>query len=137
VVNGTAPVWQLGQGWYNPEGDHRWIAPEAIARLLRPRGASRFQVRVKIYQGVLNAVGPLTLRLSIGEAELEPRRFSTEGWHQETWELPAADRETPDAPVRIRFQSSPPYQPPGETGLRSIAVGAFGFLDGRSTEPPK
>jgi hypothetical protein len=67
VVNGTAPVWQLEQGWYNPEGDYRWIAPEAAARLARPAGASRFEVRVKIYQGVLNSVGPLTLRVSIGE----------------------------------------------------------------------
>ncbi len=39
VVNGAAPVWQLEQGWYNPEGDHRWIATEATARLARPAGA--------------------------------------------------------------------------------------------------
>jgi len=123
TVNGTAPVWQFDEGWYNSEGDHRWIAPEAAARLARPEGATRFEVRVKIYQGVLNSVGPLTLRVSIGERELEPRRFSTDGWHTETWDLPPA----PPGVVRIVFRSSPPYQPTDDAGLRSIAVGAFGF----------
>jgi len=131
VVNGAAPVWQLEQGWYNPEGDHRWIAPEAAARLARPAGASRFEVRVKIYQGVLNSVGPLTLRVSIGDVALEPRRFSTDGWHTETWDLPPA----PAGLARIGFRSSPPFQPTDDVGLRSIAVGAFGFVT--AIEPPK
>jgi hypothetical protein len=131
VVNGTAPVWQLERGWYNPEGDHRWIAPEATARLMRPAGAARFEVRVKIYQGVLNSVGPLTLGLSVGGMALVPRRFSTEGWHTETWDLPS----TPAGPVRIAFHSSPPYQPTDDVGLRSIAVGAFGFVT--ATGSPK
>ncbi len=132
VVDGAARVWQLEQGWYDQEGDHRWIAPQATARLTRPPGAAGFQVRVKIYQGVLDAVGPLTLRITLadttgdttGEAALEPRRFSSGGWQTATWPLaPAAA-----GPVRIVFQSSPPYQPPDDKSLRSIAVGAFGFV---------
>jgi hypothetical protein len=59
-----------------------------------------------------------------GDEDLEPRRFATDGWHTESWDLPAA----PAGPVRVAFRSSPPYQPIDDVGLRSIAVGAFGFV---------
>src|ERR1700694_1158478 len=38
------PNFQLGEGWYNDEGDHRWIAPHAEVTLRRPADSKEFEI---------------------------------------------------------------------------------------------
>jgi hypothetical protein len=121
-IGDSVPVWQLEDGWYGPEGAYRWIAPEATARLSRPEGARRFELRVNVGPELLSKAGPQTVRITLNGSELPPRRFAEPGWQDIEWELEPA----PAGPVKVGFRVDPGFRPPGERPL-GIAIGAFGF----------
>jgi hypothetical protein len=121
--NFATPVWQLGEGWSNPEGGYRWIAPDATARLARPEGAARFELRVLINPPLLQNAGTLAVQISIDDTQLAPRRVSQSGWQTIEWDLPAAPAGTANIAIHI----DPPFHPDGEPRTLGIAVGSFGF----------
>jgi hypothetical protein len=116
-------VWQLGEGWSNPEGGFRWIAPQATARLDRPEGAARFELRVLVNTAVLQSTGLVTVRVSLNSADLAPQRITELGWHVLEWDLPAA----PAGATSVTIQTDPPFHAPGDPRTLGIAVGSFGF----------
>jgi hypothetical protein len=119
----ATPIWQLGKGWYGPENGFRWIAPEAQARLGRPAGATKFALRALITSTLLDSVGPVTVHISIGDRDLEPRRVTQPGWQTLDWPLaPAAA-----GPVQISIRTEPPFRPAGDPRTLGIAIGDFGF----------
>lgn len=122
-IDGAAPPWQLLEGWYGLEGAYRWIAPAAAARLNRPEGARRFDLRVNVGQEMLRRAGPPTVRISLNGQNLEPRSFQEPGWQDAQWDIPPA----PPGPVQVKFQVVPGFQAPGDPRRLGIAVGAFGF----------
>ncbi|MGA3098215.1 MAG: hypothetical protein ABSF25_17310 [Bryobacteraceae bacterium] len=122
-IDSPASLWQLGEGWYGLEGDYRWIAPAASARLDRPEGARRFELRLNVGQDMLRQAGPPTVRISLNGQNLEPRSFRKSGWQEAQWDLPAAR----PGPVQVTFQVTPGFQAPGDSRKLGIAVGAFGF----------
>jgi hypothetical protein len=107
-MNGATPVWQLLEGWHDPEANYRWTATDAVARLDRPDGATKFALRIMVVQ-------PVTVRVRLGSSDLAPRQFTGSGWQTAEWELAPA----PAGPARIEFHS--------DTAPLGIAVGAFGF----------
>jgi len=119
----ATPVWQLEKGWYGPENGFRWIAPAAAARLERPEGATRFQLRVFPNTTLLDKVGPVTVHVSIGDRELEPQRVTQAGWQTLEWLLPPA----PAGAVQVSIRTEPPFQPSGDPRTLGIPVGDFGF----------
>jgi hypothetical protein len=121
-MNGGTPLWQLGAGWNGPEGEYRWIAPEASARLARPKGARRFALRVNVGPELLSKAGPQTVRVSLNGQPLEPRQFAEAGWHETEWELEAAAA----GPVEVKLQVEPGMRLDDGRTL-GIAVGGFGF----------
>jgi len=125
----AAPVWQLEQGWFDPEADYHWTAPVAVARLARPFNATHFALRVLVGPARLQALGPVRLRVWLNQRELEPRQFVNPGWQDVQWDIP------PDAPgtVRMKLEADPPFQPPGHGPTLGIAVGAFGFVNADSS----
>ena len=122
-IDGAIQPWQLGEGWYGLEGAYRWIAPAAAARLNRPEGARRFELRVNVGQEMLRQAGPPTVRISLNGQDLEPRNFQEPGWQEAQWDLPAA----PPGPVQVTFRVTPGFQAPGDPRKLGIAIGAFGF----------
>jgi hypothetical protein len=122
-MDGSTPPWQLGEGWYDLEGDYRWIAPAATARLNRPEGARRFQLRVNVGEEMLRQAGPPTVRISLGGRNLAPRGFTEPGWQEAQWDLPPG----PPGQVQVTFQITPGFQAPGDARKLGIAVGSFGF----------
>jgi hypothetical protein len=114
---------QLEAGWYGLEGDYRWIAPAATARLARPAGARRFELRVNLGTELLRDAGPITVRVSLDGVDLDPRRFTAPGWQTAAWELAPA----PAGMVRVAFLTQPPYRPPHDARVLGIAIGGFGF----------
>jgi len=119
----ATPIWQLQEGWYGPENGFRWIAPAAAASLERPAAAARFELRVLASTTLLEKAGPVTLRVLIGDRQLEPRRFTEPGWQTATWQLPPG----PACATRVAIQTEPPFQPVGDPRILGIAVGSFGF----------
>jgi hypothetical protein len=123
-ANTGTPVWQLTEGWSNPEGGFRWIAPYTTALLDRPAGASHFELRL-LASGARMEGGPLTVQVSVNGAGLAPRRVTQAGWQTLDWDLPAA----PAGSANIAIRTDPPFHPGGDPRALGIAVGAFGFRD--------
>jgi hypothetical protein len=122
-TNSGTPVWQLGEGWSNPEGGFRWIAPLATARLLRPEGAARFEMRVLASTGLLQSAGTVTVRVSLNDVDLAPQRVTEAGWQVLQWNLAAA----PAGTANVTIKTDPPFHPSGDPRTLGIAVGSFGF----------
>jgi hypothetical protein len=122
-ANSGTPVWQLGEGWSNPEGGFRWIAPYATARLDRPAGARRFEMRVVANAPLLQNAGTVTVQVSVDGAPLPARSVSQTDWQTLEWDLPAA----PPGTANIAISVAPPFHPPGDPRTLGIAVGSFGF----------
>jgi hypothetical protein len=119
----ATPIWQLEKGWYAAENGFRWIAPTATARLARPEGATRFQLRVLVTSTLLDKVGPVTVHVSIGDRELQPRLIAKPGWQPLDWPLPPASAGS----VQVSIHSEPPFQPSGDPRTLGVAVSDFGF----------
>ena len=122
-TNAGTPVWQLGEGWSNPEGGYRWIAPLATARLDRPEGATRFELRVMANAGVLQNSATVTVQVTLNDVGLPPQRITQLGWQVLGWELAAA----PAGEANVTIRVDPPLHPAGDPRTLGIAVGSFGF----------
>lgn len=122
-TNSGTPLWQLGEGWSNPEGGFRWIAPLATARLNRPGGAARFALRVLANTTLLQSAGAVTVQVSLNGVELPPQRVTEAGWQVLNWDLAAA----PAGSVDVTIRTDPPFRPAGDPRTLGIAVGSFGF----------
>ena len=122
-ANVGTPIWQLGNGWSNPEGGFRWIAPLTTARLARPEGAGKFELRVLANTTLLQSVGPVTVRVSLNDVELAPQRVTQPGWDVLQWNLAAA----PAGTTQVTIRTDPPFRAPGDPRTLGIAVGGFGF----------
>jgi hypothetical protein len=123
-TNTGTPVWQLGEGWSNPEGGFRWAAPLATARLDRPAEATRFEMRVMANDALLkNAGGAVTVQVSLNGVDLPPQKVAQIGWQMLTWNLPAATAGAVD----VTIHSDPPFHPAGDPRTLGIAIGSFGF----------
>jgi hypothetical protein len=122
-ANSGTPVWQLGEGWSNPEGGFRWIAPLATARLARPEGAARFEMRVLANAPLLQNAGTVTVQVSLNDTALLPQRVTEAGWHVLSWKPTAAPEGTANVTIKI----DPPFHPAGDPRTLGIAVGSFGF----------
>ena len=122
-ANTGTPLWQLGEGWSNPEGGFRWIAPLATAQLARPGGASRFELRVLANTTLLQSAGTVTVQVSLNDVELAPQQLVQPGWQVLHWDLAAA----PAGPVNVTIRTSPPFHAAGDPRTLGIAVGSLGF----------
>jgi hypothetical protein len=119
------PVWQLIEGWYEAENTFRWAKPRAVARLWKPAGARRFELRVNVGEGFLREVGRPHVVVSIDGAKLGEAAFQSPGW--QTAHFPVAPG--PAATVVVQFDS-PLYKPAsGDPRSLGIPVGAFGFQE--------
>ncbi len=121
--NTGTPVWQLGEGWSNPEGGFRWIAPHATARLERPDGAAHFELRVLANTSLLQSAGTVTVQISLNDVALTAKRVTQAGWQTLAWDLAAA----PTGTANVTIRTDPPFRPPGDPRTLGIAVGSFGF----------
>jgi hypothetical protein len=122
-TNIATPLWQLGEGWSNPEGGFRWIAPVASVRLDRPGGAARFELRVLASTTLLQSAGTVTVQVSLNGVELPPRRVTEPGWQVLQWDLvPGAA-----GAVNVTIRTAPPFHPAGDPRTLGIAVGSLGF----------
>ena len=122
-ANSGTPLWQLGEGWSNPEGGFRWIAPLATARLERPEGAARFELRVLANTTLIESAGTVTVQVSLNDVELPPQRVTQVGWQALNWNLAAA----PAGTANVTIKTGPPFHPSGDPRTLGIAVGSFGF----------
>jgi hypothetical protein len=124
AMDPATPVWQLGEGWYSLEDTYRWFRPGATARLWRPAGARRFEMRVNIGQEQMNTVGVQEVTVTVGGTKLEPRRFPRLAWQTQGWNLaPAAE-----GAVEVTLEVAPPFRPGNESRVLGLAVGGFGFV---------
>ena len=122
-TNSATPLWQLGEGWSNPEGGFRWIAPFATARLARPAGGARFEMRVMAIAPLLQKTGRVTVQLSLDGKPLPAQSVPRTDWQTLQWDLPAA----PPGTANIAITVAPPFEPPGDPRTLGIPVGSFGF----------
>jgi hypothetical protein len=122
-MDGSEVVEQLVQGWYGSEGDHRWTAPAATARLMRPEGPARFELRAQASDAEIQAVHAVTIKVALDGRELGSHTFTHSGWQTLTWNLPAA----PAGSANVTITSSPTFHPQGDRRTLGVAVGALGF----------
>lgn len=118
------PVWLLGEGWYQWEGNFRWTKPRAFAAIRRPEDAKHFSVTVNIGPGYIQAVRKSTLTVLLNGVELGSRTFTEQGWRTETFNLPDA----PPGPANVEFRVDPPFIPSSaDPRPLGIPIGGFGF----------
>jgi hypothetical protein len=118
------PVWQLGKGWYQREGNYRWTMPRAVAHVRRPAGSNEFQVTVNIGPDYIRAVGKVTLTVRMNGVELGSRTFTQNGWLTEKFSVPPG----PEGNVDVEFLVDPPFRPKnGDPRALGIPIAAFGF----------
>ena len=122
-ANSATPMWQLGDGWSNPEGGFRWISPNTTAKLERPDGASHFEMRVLANSTLMQSAGTVTVQVSLNGVDLPAQKITQAGWHSLTWDLPSA----PAGPVSLTIHTDPPFHSGGDPRTLGIAVGALGF----------
>ena len=122
-ANIATPIWQLGEGWSNPEGGFRWIAPQSSVSLARPEGAARFELRVLAPTTLLQSAGTVTVEVSWSGAGLAPQSITRPGWQVLSWNLDAA----PAGPVTVAIHTAPPIHVAGDPRTLGIAVGSLGF----------
>jgi hypothetical protein len=72
----------------------------------------------------MESAGPQQVRVTIGDVQLEPRRFPALAWQTTRWNL-APGKE---GPVDVRFEVDPGFRPGNETRVLGLAVGGFGFV---------
>jgi hypothetical protein len=122
------PFWQLEDGWHKQEGGYRWSKPHAEVSLMRPEGATRFELGVNIGPGHIAAVGPIRVRVAVDGVVVGEAVFTKQGWQTVGWNV----APKPAARVRAVLDVTPPFHP-GATDPRvlGVAVGSIGYPDSR------
>jgi hypothetical protein len=116
-------IWQLGEGWYEPEGAYRWTRPRAAAILRRPAGAAVFEIKVNVGDAFIGAVKRTQVRVLIDGSPAGAAEFRRPGW--DTVSFPVKTAAGGDATVEIL--AAPEFRPPNDPRKLGIAIGAFGF----------
>jgi hypothetical protein len=122
AMDGSAPAWQSGPGWYEPEEGFRWTAPEASATLDPPAGARQFELVVQISPDQLRRTGLLTIAVSLDGTGIGRREFREAGKQISLWPV----REAGAGLVKAGIRVSPEYRPDGARRLGAAVVG-LGF----------
>ena len=120
-IGADTPIWQLEQGWYEPEGTFRWTQPVATARLWRPRDARRFELVVNVGPEYIQQIRRSHVEVSLNGVVVGAQDFTESGWHTARWDLPTG---TP-GPAEMTMRTSPELVRSRTLG---IAVVGFGFV---------
>jgi len=123
IMDPLTPVWQLTDGWSSLEGDFRWIAPHATARLQRPSAATRFEVVFNAGPQLIAALGHSDVRVRLNGVPIGSARLSEAGAHTVDWTLAPA----PAGAVEVEFDADPPFHVPSDGRTLGISIMAFGF----------
>lgn len=112
------PNFQLGEGWYNDEGDHRWIAPRAEVTLRRPADSKEFEVvavtpcsKVTVFEDGVS-LGTQTCFNSNGNPATV------------RWKLHGVGGDN----KKVVIQTEPPAHRPGDARTLGIDVRAMGYV---------
>jgi hypothetical protein len=122
-MDSDTPVWQLLEGWFPQENDYRWTQARAQARLRRPPGANRFELRVNVGQRQLDLHHRGRIEVFLAGRSLGIQEFPDPGLHTHLYPIPAGLPES----VAVEFRVDPPLRPPGEARTLGLALGGFGF----------
>jgi hypothetical protein len=118
------PIWQFGDGWFPRENKFRWTRPMAWATLMRPADAKHFSVTANFSPVHIAEAGTVHLKVIANGEEIGSHDFNRGGWQTVEWTV----KPGPEGPVRVEFQSDPPYRPKNDPRTLGIALGAFGYL---------
>ncbi len=123
-LDGSTPVWALGEGWRQPEPRFRWTLAKATATLDRPANARAFRITLNIGPDQLKSRGGAGVKVFLGEELIGEAEFREEGWMTAEWKL----KPSPPGPVIVRLETPERYQVP-RSGLPplGVAVMEFGF----------
>ncbi|MEP7362213.1 MAG: hypothetical protein ABI972_03075 [Acidobacteriota bacterium] len=120
------PFWQLEDGWHKQEGGYRWSKPHAEVSLMRPEGATRFELRVNIGPAHIAAVNPIRVRVGVDGEAVGEAVFEKQGWQTVGWNVPPK----PAGRVRVMLDVTPPFHPgPTDPRVLGVAVGSIGYPD--------
>src|SRR6185437_13142916 len=123
TFDGAENTDQLGNGWWDREGDVRWAAPNAKVRLLRPEDARCLRVRLVVVPGQVAGGGGVTIGVSVNGVPLELKRLTAAGWQAVFWELPPSGGGTTSVSLTVE----PPFHAPGDARTLGVAIGEIGF----------
>ena len=125
-MDGSTPIWQLEEGWYQGEQKYRWIKPRAVARLYRPEGAAEFTVEINVGPKYMADVKRSRLNVAIDGQPVGSAEFDTAGWR--TVKFPLTAGAAASGAVRVEFTVQPEYRPSAtDPRVLGIPIGGFGF----------
>jgi len=137
AMNPVTPLWQLMEGWSPLEGNFRWSAPRAVARLYRPPEATQFEMIVNVGLERLQKAGHVDLSVRLSSGSLWAARFEQIGVQAVHWPLPPGKTGT----TYVELRSGPPLGPTAtDRRTLGIAVVSFGFSPWglqRGTQPDR
>ena len=126
-MDGSEPVEQLIDGWYDNEGNYRWIAPAAVAQLNRPESAEKLELRAQASDAEIKSVHAVTVRVALDGVEVGSHTFKASGWQTLAWNVPAG----PAGRARVTLTIAPPFHPRRDNRALGITVSALGFTSRR------
>ncbi len=119
------PEWQFGEGWIGYGSEHRWMGPQATARLLRPASARRFEVVVWVPPIYLETFHQGRLDISLDHRLLGAGVLDQPDQNTFRFDAPPAQ----EGPVEVEFNVSPALKDPhGSSQDFGTLIASFGFL---------
>jgi hypothetical protein len=123
TLNDAAPLWQLGDGWIDPNPYFRWIAPHATARLNCPADARIFEVQTFAPEVYLNSVHQGRLTVAIGHETIGIVPLDNPDPKQYDFPASCSSNE-----VELEFDVTPALKDPGGSEkLYGAPIISFGF----------
>jgi|YelNatPaOPRAMG01_1025707.scaffolds.fasta_scaffold00359_42 hypothetical protein len=125
VMDGSAPLWALGEGWNVAEPLFRWTGPSASAKLAQPETATHFEVTLNVGPAQLRQVGGAGVHVYLDGEPLGEAAFREEGWKTACWKL----KTRRSGVVTVRLETPVPLQlPRAHFKPLGAAVMKFGFV---------
>ena len=122
-VDAGAPAMapQLGPGWHQIEGDHRWMGRRAEVRLAAPR-SERERLRIRAFYGRPASLGPVELTVSVGGVVVGRVLIRDDRTGEHTFALPAAAR---GEEMTVTLETDRTFRVPGDSRDLGLAFGVI------------
>lgn len=125
VMDGSTPLWALGEGWNAAEPMFRWTGPSARAKLTQPENATHFEITLNVGPAQLRQVGGAAVEVYLDGELLGETTFREEGWQTASWEL----KKRRGGVVTVRLETPVQFQlPRAHFKPLGAAVMKFGFV---------
>jgi 4-amino-4-deoxy-L-arabinose transferase-like glycosyltransferase len=120
-VGGESAAPHLGEGWYQPEGTHRWMGKRAWLTIPRPRAPGAALGIAGYVPAFLVASGPVRLKVSVDDAPVGATELR-QADAPFAVEFPLPPTLSGDGDMRVTLEVGNAVRPPGDGRDLGLAI---------------